>query len=869
MPVLAALALLTSPPAPPHTPFEIISGEVRVQVLTPTLVRIEQKGPNGFEDRETFTVVHRPQDIERREGQSIQVGEYTIEIPQGAGAKDVKILDHQGLTVFQWDGKPILHSFLPGPSTQWISWAFDDNPRLVPPAWGATPQPESNTQHRETSGWDTTNDAPDIYVFLKGADGYAGLRRDFLDLTGHTPMPPLAAFGFWDSRYYEYKQKEALDLIDEYRRKGYPLDYFVVDTDWRVNGSHGYHINTKDFPDMAQFIKDAHARHVHLMYNDHPEPVAATALDPKEFEYRWKGLTELLDMGVDTWWYDRNWMTHLHEPAPGIAKETWGARVFQDITQRAKPNRRPLVMSNVEGIDNGYRKYAPHPAFHRFPIWWTGDTGAYFSYLQWGIENGVDSGIISLLPYVNEDLGGHWAHPTPELYVRYLQYGTLSPITRIHCTKGEDRHPWIFGKEAEDIVKRFIKLRYRLLPTIYAASRRAYEDGTPLLRRCDLEWPKYTEAATNRQFLLGDDVLVAPTDEGIMPRAEKVPKELLQTKDGQQGLLGEYFANPNLMGQPAMTRVDPEIDFDWKVGSPGGAIPNENFSIRWSGKLGPMPETGDYAIDVRSDDGFRLFLDGQDVMEDWRPRAEEATQRKIHFEKGSFHSIRLEYEQLGGQDSCHFEWVLPSHIKKIATKTLWVPPGQWEDLWTGELLTGPKTLTVESPLWHCPMYVRRGGIVLQAPLMNYTGEKPWDPITADVFPAEGSVTRALYEDDGHSNDYMDGGHRVTPVNLSGAGGNVEVKIGPAAGKFSGAVSERGWVLRVHLLPGQKVSAVTVDGQQLGSSSYKVLGPGASHVEIPFEGAGSHPGHKAGDVVEIGIPASGVEQAHDVRLTITS
>src|SRR2546423_11512921 len=64
-------------------------------------------------------------------------------------------------------------------------------------------------------------------------------------------MPAMAAFGFWDSRYYEYKQKEALDLIDTYRKRGYPLDFFVVDTDWRVNGSHGYQISTKDFPHMA------------------------------------------------------------------------------------------------------------------------------------------------------------------------------------------------------------------------------------------------------------------------------------------------------------------------------------------------------------------------------------------------------------------------------------------------------------------------------------------------------------------------------------------------------------------------------------------------------------------------------------------
>src|SRR5205823_2658852 len=150
-----------------------------------------------------------------------------------------------------------------------------------------------------------------------------------------------------------------------------PLDYLVIDTDWRVNGSHGYKVETKDFPNMRRFIRDAHERHVSLMFNDHPEPVAKTALAPAEMLFRWKGLTKLLNWGADVWWYDRNWVTHLHEPAPGISKEVWGARLFHDITLTARPGRRALVMSNVEGIDNGRIDYAPHPALHRFPIWWT------------------------------------------------------------------------------------------------------------------------------------------------------------------------------------------------------------------------------------------------------------------------------------------------------------------------------------------------------------------------------------------------------------------------------------------------------------------------------------------------------------------
>src|SRR5947208_16964209 len=111
------------------------------------------------------------------------------------------------------------------------------------------------------------------------------------------------------------------------------------------------------------------------------------------------------------------------------------------------------------------------------------------------------------------------------------------------------------------------------------------------------------------------------------------------------------------------------------------------------------------------------------------------------------------------------------------------------------------------------MYVRRGGIVLQGPEMNYTGERPWDPVTVDAYPLDGAdVTRALYEDDGQSNAYLDGAFRVTPVKLSSSSGTVRISIDGAKGEFAGAVAQRAWVLRVHLLPGHVVSAVSLDGQ---------------------------------------------------------
>ncbi len=95
-------------------------------------------------------------------------------------------------------------------------------------------------------------------------------------------MVPLYAFGLWDSRWYDYSEATALAQIDSYRVRNIPLDVLVCDTGWRQNASTGYQPDTNLFPDLPRFFAEAHTKNVRVMFNDHPEPVAAGALDPAE-----------------------------------------------------------------------------------------------------------------------------------------------------------------------------------------------------------------------------------------------------------------------------------------------------------------------------------------------------------------------------------------------------------------------------------------------------------------------------------------------------------------------------------------------------------------------------------------------------------
>lgn len=291
---------------------EAIVGEMRIQALSENLIRIEQRGPNGFEDRNTFTVVNRKWqgeriNIQEKDSQTIlTTSKYRIELPNNCRTLDGIVVrfdfaQRDGKTTeYRFNGMPTL-DYLPGPVNEEQLWILCDSPRLVPPEWGATPPPE-NFNDDPTSGWDTTNNAEDVYVFILEPGQYKTFRQEFLKLTGPTPMPPLYAFGLWNSRYYPYSEEEALQTIDTYRTKQIPLDMFVVDTDWRRGASHGYATNDTLFPDMKRFIGRAHEKHVRLMYNDHPEAQKKSALDPLELRYRWNGLTSLFDLGIDVWW---------------------------------------------------------------------------------------------------------------------------------------------------------------------------------------------------------------------------------------------------------------------------------------------------------------------------------------------------------------------------------------------------------------------------------------------------------------------------------------------------------------------------------------------------------------------------------------
>jgi beta-glucosidase len=127
----------------------------------------------------------------------------------------------------------------------------------------------------------------------------------------------------------------------------------------------------------------------------------------------------------------------------------------------------------------------------------------------------------------------------------------------------------------------------------------------------------------------------------------------------EHGLRAEYFANRDLSGTPALTRVDPEVSFDWGVGSPAAEIPVDNFSARWTGKL-VAPVSGTYALGATADDGVRVYLDGKLIAEDWTQHPPRTVTGQVTLEAGRAYDVKIEYFEGAVGAVAKFVWMPPS-----------------------------------------------------------------------------------------------------------------------------------------------------------------------------------------------------------------
>jgi beta-glucosidase len=157
-----------------------------------------------------------------------------------------------------------------------------------------------------------------------------------------------------------------------------------------------------------------------------------------------------------------------------------------------------------------------------------------------------------------------------------------------------------------------------------------------------------------RQQFATDTVTFAPGT-AFLRDAILVPASALSTPDGQPGVKAEYFKGMELAGEPAVTRVDPSINFNLDEDTPVAEVGGENFSARWTGFLTPT-ETGKYQFGLNGDDGYRVWLDGKPVVDEWSKKGASTRTATVELEKGHKYPFKVEYFQNTGGAVARLVW---------------------------------------------------------------------------------------------------------------------------------------------------------------------------------------------------------------------
>jgi alpha-D-xyloside xylohydrolase len=388
---------------------------------------------------------------------------------------------------------------------------------------------------------------PYLDVFLLLADSPGQLLRLYTRLTGRTPPVPLWALGVWWSRCMYRDRRQVERVVSGLRDSGIPGDVIHLDPLWlegregrQRDGCH-FRWSRERFGEPEELVAWLRERGFRLSLWENPYVWRDTQLhrEGEERGYlarsRDGGLAASLENPEATpvdftnpeavaWWQEQ------HRPylRAGVAafKADYGEGLPADAVMadgsdgRRAHNLYPLLYNRAvyqvvreergEGIIFARSGYA---GSQRYPVHWLGDTPSTWEGMAAALRAGLSLSLSGFALW-GHDIGGFWnpdglKPPPPDLFVRWAQWGLLSPVARFHGIRG--REPWYYGAEAVRIVRRFARLRYRLLPYLWWLVREAAATGLPLARPLFLEFPD-DEASwqVDWQFMLGPWLLVAP-----------------------------------------------------------------------------------------------------------------------------------------------------------------------------------------------------------------------------------------------------------------------------------------------------------------------------------------------------------------------
>lgn len=441
------------------------------------------------------------------------------------------------------------------------------------------------------------------------------------DLTGHAPVMPHWATGFWQSRLRYETQDDLLAVARRYHRENIPLSVIICDYfHWTEQGD--YRFDPQYWPDVKAMTDELHAMGTRLIVsmwptiNEHSENYAymrdnnllmhtakgsdrvfgfygpqaeIDVTNPATRAFVFSKLQEnYLDKGVDGLWFDEaepeihpehfdNLLLHIGRgDRVGLLYPYYYAQMAYDGFMK----RGEVPVTLIRAAYLGSQKFGA--------LVWSGDIPSTFESLSEQVKAGLNASLCGL-PWWNTDIGGFWGGDTEsdefrELIVRWFQYGVFSPVMRLHGNRnrhgekkrdvkepsGNPNEIWSFGERNYPLLKELILLRERLRPYIEQHMCIASEKGYPVMRPMFFNYPDDAVCYTlGEQYLFGDDILFAPiVNRGQTEKAVYLPEgEWILTKDRQEYAPGWHTITAELheliafvrKGAPVLDCFSPNI----------------------------------------------------------------------------------------------------------------------------------------------------------------------------------------------------------------------------------------------------------------------------------------------------------------------
>ncbi|MBD3190071.1 MAG: DUF4968 domain-containing protein [Candidatus Heimdallarchaeota archaeon] len=489
--------------------------------------------------------------------------------------------------------------------------------------------------------------------------------RQITELNGRLPLPPRWVLGYHQCRWSYSPEERVREIAEEFRTRNIPCDSIHLDIDY-MDGYRCFTWSPERFPHPQQLLEELKDKgfkttviidpglkvdHKWPLYReciegDHycklpnGKPFVAPVWPGKcvfpDFTHpsvrKWWGekFQELLDVGVEAFWLD------MGEPSIFSARRTAPDFVRHNMNGWEGDHRdahnvygQGMAIAAREQLNELRKKQRTfifvrscYAGIQRYAASWTGDNRSNWIGLQQSIPMIINMGLTGQ-PFVAADLGGFEDDCTPELLARWYQLGVFYPFCRNHSAAGTaNQEPWVFDREIEAIARKYIELRYQLLPYIYYHLWKSSQTGLPIMRPLFMEAPNESNAYDSKwldtEFFFGKSLLIAPILENI-------------------------------------------------------------------------------------------------------PEGVEVSSREVY-----------------------------------------LPKGVWFDYWTKEKITGGKTITVEAPLDHLPLFVKAGTVLPMAPVVQHVEKTKKHPLILELFPSK-KIRGKVYLDDGYTKDFKDEKYQLLSI----------------------------------------------------------------------------------------------------------